>query len=189
MKSNINKLFRFILCLSISISVSIAFMFVMLIPGLVGSYFNSESLELFLGLLVGLAFFCYLALNLYWIFNEEVRGMFLVHISKIIFALLVVIGTIFTAGIGLLFTFPALVFIGYLLYWHSQKYKEYQDKIKKNEEDQEKSENIMNMKNKLKNTKDIKRGLKKNWTDSRIKDEKVSNPVLIEVITVAIAKL
>lgn len=162
MKSNINKLFRFILCLSISISVSIAFMFVMLIPGLVGSYFNSESLELFLGLLVGLAFFCYLALNLYWIFNEEVRGMFLVHISKIIFALLVVIGTIFTAGIGLLFTFPALVFIGYLLYWHSQKYKEYQDKIKKNEEDQEKSENIMNMKNKLKNTKDIKRGLKKN---------------------------
>lgn len=47
----------------------------------------------------------------------------------------------------------------------------------------------MNMKNKLKNTKDIKRGLKKNWTDSRIKDEKVSNPVLIEVITVAIAKL
>jgi hypothetical protein len=32
-------------------------MFVMLIPGLVGSYFNSESLELFLGLLVGLAFF------------------------------------------------------------------------------------------------------------------------------------
>jgi len=113
-------------------------MFVMLIPGLVGSYFNSESLELFLGLLVGLAFFCYLALNLYWIFNEEVRGMFLVHISKIIFALLVVIGTIFTAGIGLLFTFPALVFIGYLLYWHSQKYKEYQDKIKKNEEDQEK---------------------------------------------------
>ncbi|MFQ6276294.1 hypothetical protein [Acinetobacter johnsonii] len=138
MKSNINKLFRFILCLSISISVSIAFMFVMLIPGLVGSYFNSESLELFLGLLVGLAFFCYLALNLYWIFNEEVRGMFLVHISKILFALLVVIGTIFTAGIGLLFTFPALVFIGYLLYWHSQKYKEYQDKIKKNEEDQEK---------------------------------------------------
>ena len=62
-------------------------------------------------------------------------------------------------------------------------------KLRKMKKIRKKSENIMNMKNKLKNTKDIKRGLKKNWTDSRIKDEKVSNPVLIEVITVAIAKL
>ena len=62
-------------------------------------------------------------------------------------------------------------------------------KLRKMKKIRKKSENIMNIKNKLKNTKDIKRGLKKNWTDSRIKDEKVSNPVLIEVITVAIAKL
>lgn len=64
--------------------------------------------------------------------------MFLVRISKIIFALLVVIGTIATAGLGLLFTFPALVLIIYLFSWHTQKYEEYQNKIKQNKENQEK---------------------------------------------------
>ena len=129
---------RLIICLIVCIVATLPLAFVFMLPSLIGNMFDSKTIEIFFSFFIFAAVICYVGLSLNWIFNSEVKSRLLAQTSVPLFAFILIIGTIITAFLGVIFTLPTLILIGYLLYWHQKKFQEYEVKVKKQQEDAEK---------------------------------------------------
>lgn len=112
---------RFIGCLIITVIAAYPMVFVFILPEII----SIKSLSIALAIFITFTMACYLLLNLRWLVDAEVTSNRTIKIAAYAITMMIVIGTLMTFGLGLIFTFPTIAMSIYLICWNNKKYNAY----------------------------------------------------------------
>lgn len=116
-KYALRAIFCFCTVLILSIPISLVTILV--------SFIKIKLLKVLFSIVIVVGITLYLRLSFNWIRDISIHNLFILELSMYVFGFIIFIGIIFTAGLGLLFTFPTIFFIIYLIAWHRKKYHQY----------------------------------------------------------------
>lgn len=114
----------------IAIVLAIPCFYTMMIPDMIESM-NKLSFLVPLSIILNfVAYVCYLALAINWVFSLEVKDKWVIKIAPLTLALFTIPLLITFLGVGVIpLIFVEIPFLFYLCYWNLEKYKKYQEKL------------------------------------------------------------